>query len=317
MASGTWRITLHAARGVDFDGGHTTTQGLDPMGAVVVVPLHRHEVSLDFVRFEAVGSYAVADDCELTLRLPYDVKDRRAAVRLVDPATPDEIAAMEANLAIHHPSERLEGVSDATLLVTWYRTDAAVDGDGLHVSVGTTLPIGRTEEDPYELGDEGEPHEHVQFGTGTFDPVVEASYRRGLAPGVAVAVSFAARASLYENRHGYRGPFEATLTPRLDVDLSERLTLHAGAAIYFQGRAAWSGVRDENTGVLALSGLVGVGWRVGPSTTVSADLLLPVAQHVFDDESDGFEPGPVLFVGVSAGVGPQGARSDGATPSFP
>ena len=40
-----------------------------------------------------------------------------------------------------------------------------------------TLPLGRTVEDPFALGDMGLPHEHSQFGTGTFGFVAA----RGLA----------------------------------------------------------------------------------------------------------------------------------------
>jgi hypothetical protein len=37
---------------------------------------------------------------------------------------------------------------------------------------GVTVPLGRTEPNPFTLGDLGLPHEHIQFGTGTWDPVV-------------------------------------------------------------------------------------------------------------------------------------------------
>ncbi len=43
---------------------------------------------------------------------------------------------------------------------------------------GVSMPTGKMQPNPYVLGDEGRPHEHIQFGTGTFDPVLSADIVR-------------------------------------------------------------------------------------------------------------------------------------------
>ena len=44
---------------------------------------------------------------------------------------------------------------------------------GLGISLGTTIPVGKIEENPYDLGAESQTHQHIQMGTGAFIPVVE------------------------------------------------------------------------------------------------------------------------------------------------
>ena len=49
-------------------------------------------------------------------------------------------------------------------------------GDVVSTRFGTTIPIGRTEENPWKLGDAGIEHLHIQFGTGTFNPIANLRY---------------------------------------------------------------------------------------------------------------------------------------------
>ena len=68
---------------------------------------------------------------------------------------------------------------------------------------GISLPTGDTEPDPFALGEEGHEHQHIFFGTGTYDPIVglEAYRTRG---GLQVAGWLRLRTSLYENSFDYR-----------------------------------------------------------------------------------------------------------------
>ena len=112
---GPWRLSLNITRGTGFEGGHLEDKGLSPAGLVVPVPTHRHAVELDFVRYELGAAYNFAESWDAWLRVPYDVKERTAELELIDPATPLEVAAMQRNLDLHHPSETLEGFSDLSL----------------------------------------------------------------------------------------------------------------------------------------------------------------------------------------------------------
>lgn len=297
-AAGAVRLGFNTTYGADFEGGHTSTSGLDPSGAVVTVPLHRHEVGLDFVRLEMVGAYAFADGWDLTVRLPYDWKERESSVRLLEPATPDEVVAIEANANSHHGSDHLEGFGDATLLVARHWSDTWTSGDRLTASFGVTLPIGATEADPLAAGELGLPHEHVQFGSGTFDPVLELAWATPLAPRWRVGSSLAVRAPFATSSTGYRGPLEASATARIDFDATDTLVVRAGAVTYGQGRAHWNAVRDENTGLFAIGALLGASRSLAAGLVARIDVLVPLHQEALAG-GDAYENGVLVQIGFT------------------
>jgi NAD(P)-dependent dehydrogenase (short-subunit alcohol dehydrogenase family) len=76
---------------------------------------------------------------------------------------------------VHHRNETIAGIGDpwllasaGTLLGRWI-----VQG-----RIGTSIPAGRAEPNPFALGEMGKPHQHIQFGNGTFDPLVVADVAR-------------------------------------------------------------------------------------------------------------------------------------------
>lgn len=131
-----------------------------------------------------------------------------------------------------------------------------------------TIPLGRTEPDPIELGRRGVKHEHIQFGSGTVDPRLSVQWSRRFGR-IQVAASADARIPLYENRHGFRAP--ATLRWAFGPSLALGTTgLSAHYAGQYQSIGKWSGEEDEGTGFhnggvfLRGSFLVAKGWRVTP-----------------------------------------------------
>jgi hypothetical protein len=70
---------------------------------------------------------------------------------------------------IHHRDETLFGLGDPWVLgrYAWRLGDL-----GLTARAGFTVPLGNTVENPFALGEEGLPHQHVQFGTGTVRPLL-------------------------------------------------------------------------------------------------------------------------------------------------
>jgi hypothetical protein len=65
------------------------------------------------------------------------------------------------------------------------------------------LPLGRTEEDPFRLGDMGLPHQHIQFGNGTFDPLLALDVSRSFGRLQAAAYG-QAQLTLYANTKGFQ-----------------------------------------------------------------------------------------------------------------
>src|SRR5262249_40528021 len=119
------------------------------------------------------------------------------SIRYLDPGGQPVVIE---NLDLHHRNETLTGPGDP-----WLLGRAATNLGSLVFGgrLGVALPLGRTEEDPFLLGDMGIPHEHSQFGSGTFEPLVglDASLMVGTARVELFALTIQ---SLYANGHGYQ-----------------------------------------------------------------------------------------------------------------
>jgi hypothetical protein len=101
---------------------------------------------------------------------------------------------------IHHRNETLTGLGDPSLVLQTARRRAAWTVAG---RLGLSIPLGRTEPNPFDLGRRGLPHQHIQFGTGTWDPLLGLAAGRRLGT-VGLALNTLVRLVLAENEHGYR-----------------------------------------------------------------------------------------------------------------
>ncbi|MEO8382369.1 MAG: hypothetical protein ABI779_22095 [Acidobacteriota bacterium] len=292
-APGTLRFSLTTLYGSDFEGSHDSTSGALADGQPVEVPLYRHQVSLDFTRVELGLQYTLSPQWDLLARIPWEQKAQHAGITFVDPATPDERTAMQRDVDLHHRSVTLRGPGDLMLLGRrrW---------SGLTLSAGVTVPTGRTIDNPYLAGDRGEQHVHIQFGSGTVDPLLEASYTRPVREHVDAGAYFSTRYPLYENRRTFRAAPDATLGLHTSWRATERVRLRAEGAVFAQGYGEWDGVRDENTGLLATSISAGTTVRWG-STALSVDVRYPLSQRTLT-EGDAFTQGPTFVVSVSGAL---------------
>jgi len=298
--SGPWRVSLNITRGTGLEGGHMEDMGLSAPGMPVSVPDHRHAVELGIVRHELVTTYSFAENRDVWLRVPYDVKDRTASLVDIDPAaTPAEITAMQNNLEIHHGTKTLKGFSDFSLLAAEKTWDVLREGDILAVAVGTSIPVGKTEDDPYVLGEAGLPHEHIQFGSGSFDPLLEVYYFSPVAEGVHFSGSVLGKFPLYENSKGYRAPVQLSSTLSLALTPTDQLNLHAGWSFYYESYAHWDGKRDINSGITTNAAVGGASYMLSDDVYVSLDIRVPISQNTRSDDGDTFEQGTVAQLGLS------------------
>jgi len=201
------------------------------------------------------------------------------------------------NPFIHHHNETLVGVGDPLL---FGRAAVRRAGVMLGARLGVALPLGRTEEDPFRLGDMGLSHEHSQFGTGTFEPLVGVEAARELGP-VRVDLFGLTLQSLYANGHGYEagdryagglGAASALGTTRWRF----RTTIEA----QHETAERWNGVvrSDEgNTGRTDVLAGATVVYRVTDDWHLGASLKLPVYTRVQGGQLDAS-----MFVGVSLGT---------------
>jgi hypothetical protein len=142
---------------------------------------------------------------------------------------------------IHHRNETLTGPGDPWALL--------VLGKGLGAwsvaaRAGVSIPLGRTEENPFELGHHGLPHQHIQFGTGTWNPMVGAAVGRHFGP-TSVIGSVLARIVTYENGHGYRAGNRYDASLLADRRLGGPWRVQGSLDLAREEAERWGGVIEE------------------------------------------------------------------------
>ena len=142
---------------------------------------------------------------------------------------------------IHHRNEALTGPGDPWLMAVAGRRrgpwSAAVRG-------GVTIPLGRTEDNPFALGRIGLSHQHIQFGTGTWDPLAGASVGRRFGEIVATA-GLIARMPVATNDHGYRAGRRIQGGLGADRRLTGPWRVQAGLDYGRETAETWNGVVEE------------------------------------------------------------------------
>jgi hypothetical protein len=223
VAPKQWRLSLDIAQGA-FVTSHVAD---DP-----ALPPHQHHVRLGLTHTELTAQYGLRENMQLAVRVPYDVKAMRVRYSLLDGGAPYTPPYGD----IHHRTETLRGISDPSV-----RLEMA-PRDGWVVGVGTTLPLGHIVPDPIALGNAGQTHEHIQFGSGTFEPILSAQW----ASPRFVAMT-EARLSLYENRNGFRAPSTLIWSagPTFRVG---RISIGPRVNGQVQTLARWNGEIDEGSG---------------------------------------------------------------------
>jgi hypothetical protein len=197
---------------------------------------------------------------------------------------------------IHHRDETLAGLGDPWVLGRYAFSLGEVR---LAARAGFTVPLGRTEEDPFALGAAGQPHQHIQFGNGTVQPLLslEASRYWG---GWGARAWGQAQLSVAENAHGFRAGhrFGAGLGAVLQV--ADSLRLSAGADVAHEQPERWGGVVQQDGNLGRTDVLLGAGlqWAV-KDVQFGLTLSVPVYSHIIGHHGQLDYPG---LLGLTAGT---------------
>ncbi|HEU0033743.1 MAG TPA: cupredoxin domain-containing protein [Kofleriaceae bacterium] len=171
---------------------------------------------------------------------------------------------------IHHRNETLTGLADPMLLGTYARSLGRVR---LAVHAGTTVPLGHTEPDPFAMEDQ--PHEHIQMGTGTFNPVLslDAAYAWGAWRVGGFAFT---QQTIYESGKGYQAGDRYATGVSLRRGLGA-FGVRGGVELQAETAERWNGVIHENEGN---QGRLDAMFVAGGSYAVSAQLAFELAVKV-------------------------------------
>lgn len=183
------------------------------------------------------GLESVAFLRHVTSRIRYEDLDRRP------------IVVPEGD--IHHRNETLVGPGDPWLMAVAGRR---VGAWSMALRGGVTIPLGQTEANPFDLGRRGLRHQHIQFGTGTWDPLAGLGVARRLGD-VVTSASVLARLPVSENRHGYRAGRRLQVTTAADRRIHGPWRAQAGLDYAHETAETWDG-RIEEEGNLGRSDLL-------------------------------------------------------------
>lgn len=190
---------------------------------------------------------------------------------------------------IHHREETLVGPGDPWLVA---RVGASTGRLVTAARIGVTVPLGSTVPDPYILGREGLPHEHIQFGTGTVVPIVGGGLAYDADWGQ-LSLSAMGFFSLYADGYGYRAPSHWFVSARGTLPLlGGALRPYVATDVVHTGREIWQGLYGEESYTitdLLIGG--GLAWRFAPPWTLEAGVRFPV---VHDTQGASYDY-PALF----------------------
>jgi hypothetical protein len=231
-----------------------------------------HDQTLALAELRAFAEYGLNAGSTFQLQLP--VKLIRSDITY---RHPDGTRYPDDYVGIHHRDEMLAGLMDPWVT---FRKGRTVGGWRLGLRAGLTLPLGRTEADPFAAGERGAAHQHIQFGTGTFNPLLGADLVRTFGRTTMAGYAFA-QVIPFENRHGFRAGDRVSAGAAVLRAFGAGRTGSLTFDVVHEEAERWHGVvqQDGNLGrtdLLAGAG-VEVGTPVGPLTLA---VRTPVWQRV-------------------------------------
>lgn len=243
-------------------------------------PGQQHDQTFYVSELRALLEYQLRPWLSAEAQLPFRVSATRITYLRADgtPFVPDYED-------IHHRNETLLGPGDPWLSLR-LSTPLWADFLGL-LRVGLTVPIGRTEENPFALGAAGRSHQHVQFGTGTVNPLLGFELNGALGP-VRTALHGNLQASLYENRYGYLAGTRATVGLEGSLRVWGPLQLGLAFDVFHEEPERWDGViqQDGNLGrtdyLIGLSAAYPLGDYV-----LTGSVKVPVYQRIITSGPEG------------------------------
>ncbi|MBV8756241.1 MAG: cupredoxin domain-containing protein [Deltaproteobacteria bacterium] len=229
-----------------------------------------------------IGELGVTSWLAANVVLPFRVFNTH--IRYLDPQTGEPVTIEDPNL--HHRNETLVGIADPWLIA---RAATTAAGFTLGARLGTTLPLGSTVPNPFVLGDMGLPHEHTQFGTGTFEPVAGVEGYRTFG-GVTVDAYGLTIQSLYENHYGYQAGNRYAVGASAASSLGTKSwRFRATLDRFSESAERWNGMvntSEGNIGRVDIMAGLEAAYTLDDDWRAAFSLKVPVYTHVVGGQVD-------------------------------
>lgn len=231
---------------------------------------HQHHQGIYLVRLQPSFSIGLGEGWQALARTPFDIK-----LVTIEYTTPDGAPYEPPYGDIHHRKETLLGLGDARLEIQ--RFVRAGEGWVVGGGLGSTVPLGRTEENPYALAAQSRTHQHLQMGTGTIDPIASATaIYAGHTWGFVSSAS--GSVPLYENSKGFYPSAEAQFSAGPTHRFSPKLMATGELSFKHVWQAKWDGEVDPITGRTSVDANVSLIQRMNPTMAVMVQGRTTLAQ---------------------------------------
>ena len=279
--SGTFGVSL---RGLAMQVTHPAgCADLNNCDEVPVQELHDHQVVLAPVELGLSGEWAFDDKWGVEASLPV-----RSVWASVSYQTPDGADYEPVDADVHHRDETVAGLADGRLMARYGRS---LGGVWVAARLGTTVPLGATEEDPFSAGDVGKKHQHIQLGSGAFEPVMslDATWG-GISQQTTAYVTL--QQPLYANDKGFEAGRRLLAGAQVGLKAAPDLLLSLLGEVGHEGGEQWQGVvrSDGMTGLTEVRTGAALLWR-SEAVTLTAAVRVPVYRVM---EASAEEPGEVI-----------------------
>jgi hypothetical protein len=248
-----------------------------------VQELHDHQVLLAPVELGLSGEWAFDDKWGVEASLPV-----RSVWASVSYQTPDGADYEPVDADVHHRDETVAGLADGRLMARYGRS---LGGVWVAARLGTTVPLGATEEDPFSAGDVGKKHQHIQLGSGAFEPVMslDATWG-GISQQTTAYVTL--QQPLYANDKGFEAGRRLLAGAQVGLKAAPDLLLSLLGEVGHEGGDQWQGVvrSDGMTGLTEVRTGAALLWR-SEAVTLTAAVRVPVYRVM---EASAEEPGEVI-----------------------
>lgn len=252
-----------------------------------VQPEHTHDLTLIPTELRINTAWAATQVVGIDADLPVRLVSAQVEYR-----TPDGAPYEPIDAGVHHRDEVIAGLGDLALRV---RLVARADRWWLTTRVGMTLPTGGTEPDPYEAGEQGHTHQHIQFGTGTVDPTLSFDATRS-STRAEVSLYAQGQASLYSNRHGFQGPPRMLAGSAAAWKNGTGLLLGGAIETAVEGAERWQGVARPDASLGRTELLIGpnVSYTFGRTSLSAMVRVVAFRQIVRGSEELGDINAPIV-----------------------
>ena len=278
----------HLKLDVSLDGSRSVASHneacpeIGPICAQRAEPPQQHHTTLWAGEVRLLAEYGLRPGLAVQAALPLRLIDTRTRYTnlLGNPIVLDYVN-------IHHRDETLMGLGDGQLLLHGARRAFGLQ---FGLRAGANLPFGIVHENPERLTTLGLPHEHIQLGTGTVDPLVGADAALALGPATLAVWTFA-QVPLYQGSTGYRAGARFSGGLVGSTTALGPVALRLGAELFHERPERWDGLvptDDGNQGRTDIYLAPGATWTIGDWTltgdlrvrlwgqTVGAQLQMPV-----------------------------------------